>query len=180
MTHVYHESFLKFWGNFFKTKKLFSLKKILLVPSTTSTTSSYATGRRNCASPVWKARWHFLISCFMCPVIHGLSVGWNLIVFTGKKWSNAVFRSLVKDDANSSDDGLSPNPLNHSFLVDHKPKAIQTRLRKPTQSPLCTRIIIILKNVFWDPHDYIMVWCSKWSRNIRCFVKRYSLRLNLV
>jgi hypothetical protein len=39
-----------------------------------------------------------------------------------KKFSIAMFRSLVKDDANSSDDGLSPSPLNHSFLVDHKPK----------------------------------------------------------
>ena len=57
----------------------------------------------------------------MCPVIHGLSVGWNLIVFTGKKLSIAVFRSLVKDNTISSDDGLGPSPLNHLFLVEHKP-----------------------------------------------------------
>jgi hypothetical protein len=43
MTQVYDESFLKFWGNFFLRQIIF-FEKFLLVLSTTSTTSSFATG----------------------------------------------------------------------------------------------------------------------------------------
>ena len=44
---------------------------------------------------------HVVAPCFMCAVIQGLSVGWNLTIFTGKKQSIVALTSMVKDDIRS-------------------------------------------------------------------------------